>query len=148
LVPVRVDAPAAVVEPDCGDDLVRVCEIFCHAVWSTSGRFVYVSQEEPSRVGAGRSLAIPVGPGETLPVFPPLGIPPQVEPTVMPGARPVAAALLMPGADPDTYVYPRGSRHQNLFRIVLRGPVIGCEPAMALPAAPGVSIPRTNSARC
>jgi hypothetical protein len=110
-------APMAI--PVGGGPPVRMCEIFCNMSWSTTGSFVFVSVEEPSLSSRGRTLAIPVGPGEALPPFPALGIRPLAKAAVMPGARSVDAARIIPGAGPDTYLYVRTSVHRNLFRLVL-----------------------------
>ena len=98
---------------------MRICEIYCHMAWSTDGRFLFVSVEEPSLSSAGRTLAIPVAAGETLPEFPASGIPPLSDANVMPGARSVKRALFVPGANPDTFVYVQNSVHRNLFRVAL-----------------------------
>jgi hypothetical protein len=110
-------APMAI--PVHGGNPVRICEIYCHMAWSTDGRFLFVSVEEPSLSSAGRTLAIPVGSGETLPEFPASGIPPLSDAKVMPGVRSVKRALFVPGADPDTFVYVQNSVHRNLFRVAL-----------------------------
>jgi DNA-binding winged helix-turn-helix (wHTH) protein/Tol biopolymer transport system component len=110
-------APMAI--PVRGGTPVRICEIYCQTAWSTSGRFVFASVEEPSLSSPGRTLAIPVGPGETLPAFPPGGIPPRSEAGVLPGARSVNRAGFIPGADPDAFIYVQDSVHRNLFRVTL-----------------------------
>ena len=45
----------------------------CSPTWSSTGRFLFIPVEAPSRTSPGRSLAIPVGPGESLPPLPPEG---------------------------------------------------------------------------
>ena len=105
--------------PVHGGNPVRICEIYCRTAWSTSGRFLFVSVEEPSLSNPGRALAIPVGPGETLPEFPAFGIRPLSDANVMPGAQSVTRAHFIPGADPDTFVYVQNSVHRNLFRVAL-----------------------------
>ena len=111
-------APMAI--PVHGGNPVRICEIYCQTAWSTNGRFLFASVEEPSLSSPGRTLAIPVGPGEALPDFPASGIRPLSDPGVMPGARLVKRAEFIPGADPDTFVYVQNSVHRNLFRIALQ----------------------------
>ena len=105
--------------PVHGGNPVRICEIYCHTAWSTNGKFLFVSVEEPSLSSPGRTLAIPVRPGEALPEFPASGIRPLSESSVMPGARSVRRALFIPGADADTFVYVQNSVHRNLFRVAL-----------------------------
>ncbi|MGA9584664.1 MAG: winged helix-turn-helix domain-containing protein, partial [Terracidiphilus sp.] len=64
----------------------RICASFCIPAWSPDGKFLFVPVEDPSRTGPGRSLAIPLGPGETLPILPADGIAPSAEPNVVRGA--------------------------------------------------------------
>jgi DNA-binding winged helix-turn-helix (wHTH) protein/Tol biopolymer transport system component len=110
-------APMAI--PVRGGNPVRVCEIYCHMAWATSGQFLFASVEEPSLSAPGRTLAIPVGPGEMLPEFPSGGIPPRSDQAVMPGARTVSRAMIIPGADLETFAYVQDTVHRNLFRVTL-----------------------------
>jgi DNA-binding winged helix-turn-helix (wHTH) protein/Tol biopolymer transport system component len=110
---------AAMAIPVQGGNPVRICEIYCHMAWSTDGRFLFVTVEEPSLSSPGRTLAIPVGARETLPEFPASGIRPLSDANVMSGARSVKRAQFVPGADPDTFVYVQNSVHRNLFRVAL-----------------------------
>lgn len=110
-------APMAV--PVNGGPARRLCDSFCIPAWSSNGNFLFVSVEFPSRTKPGRSLAIPVGPGETLPAFPPDGIPRGAQASVMPGSVPVPRAILVPGKDPSHYVYVNTTAHWNLYRISL-----------------------------
>ncbi len=97
----------------------RICESFCVPIWSSSGKFLFVPVESPSRANPGRSLAIPVGPQESLPEFPPGGIKPAAEASVIPGSQSVPRADLVPGKDPSHYVYVNTTVHRNLYRIAL-----------------------------
>ncbi len=92
---------------------------YCVPRWSPSGNWLFISVEEPTRTSPGRSLAIPVGPGETLPPFPPGGIPSQADPSIIPGAQSVPRAELVPGLDPSRYAYVNTAVHRNLYRISL-----------------------------
>ncbi len=47
-----------------------VCASYCVPTWSPSGNWLFISVEASTRTSPGRSLAIPAGPGETLPPFP------------------------------------------------------------------------------
>jgi DNA-binding winged helix-turn-helix (wHTH) protein/Tol biopolymer transport system component len=101
-----------------GGDPVRVCEIYCRVTWSADDKFLYVSMEEPSLTSPGRSLAIPVGPHETLPAFPHDGLPPRSPASAMPGATSVPRAGMLV-ADATTFFYVNVGEHRNLFRIAL-----------------------------
>ena len=94
-------------------------ELLLSLKWSINAKFLFVPVEDPSRNGPGRSLAIPVGPGETLPDLPAGGIPVGAEPRVVPGAQSVGRAGLAPGMDPDHYAWVNTTVHRNLYRISL-----------------------------
>lgn len=96
-----------------------MCAGYCSPVWSSNGKFLFVPVEASSRTGPGRSLAIPVGPGESLPEFPEGGIKPLSEASVMPGSQSVMRADLVPGKDPAHYAYVNTTVHRNLYRISL-----------------------------
>jgi len=97
----------------------RICAGYCIARWSTDGRFLFVTVEAPSRTSPGRSLAIPLGPDEILPDFPPGGIAPLSKPNVVTGAQSVARGNLVPGKDPEHYAWVNTTVHRNLYRISL-----------------------------
>jgi len=111
--------PRNVAIPLDGGAPLRICVSYCLPVWSSSGRFLFVPVEESSQTTPGRSLAIPVGPGETLPKFPPEGIASRAEPSVVPGAQSISRAALVPGKDLSHYAYVNTTAHRNLYRISL-----------------------------
>ncbi len=96
-----------------------ICPDFCVPKWSSNGKFLVIPVEAPSRTGLGRSLAIPVGPGETLPDLPRGGIEPLAQASVMPGALTIARGELVPGKDPAHFAYVNTTVHRNLYRISL-----------------------------
>jgi WD40 repeat protein len=96
-----------------------LCASYCLPVWSSSGKFLFIPVESSSPTTPGRSLAIPVGPGETLPQFPPGGVPPFAEPGVIPGAQSIGREELIPGKDLSHYAYVNTAMHRNLYRITL-----------------------------
>ena len=96
-----------------------ICAGFCLPVWSSSGKFLFVPVEPSSPTTPGRSLVIPVGPGETLPEFPPKGLQPLAEPSIVPGAQSISRAELVPGTDLSHYAYVNTTVHRNLYRISL-----------------------------
>jgi DNA-binding winged helix-turn-helix (wHTH) protein/Tol biopolymer transport system component len=97
----------------------RICSRYCAPRWSTDGSFLFVPVEDLSRTSPGRSLAIPVGPGESLPDFPAAGIAPLAEPSVVQGAQSVGRGELVPGKDPEHYAWVNTTVHRNLYRISL-----------------------------
>jgi len=112
--------PAAIMAiPLDGGAPRRICASYCIPRWSTDGKFLFVPVEESSRTTPGRSLAIPVGPRESLPDLPAGGIPPLAEPSLVQGAKLVRRAELVPGKDPDHYAWVSTTVHRNLYRISL-----------------------------
>lgn len=97
----------------------RICANFCTPTWSPTGKFLFVPVKEPSRTDPGRSLAIPLGPEETLPDLPGGGIAPLAKPNVVRGAKSVARGELIPGRDPEHYAWVNNTIHRNLYRISL-----------------------------
>ncbi|MGA7155457.1 MAG: winged helix-turn-helix domain-containing protein [Acidobacteriaceae bacterium] len=97
----------------------QLCPGYCRAAWSSNGRFLFIPVEDPSETSPGRSLAIPVGPGEDLANLPAEGIPPNSAPSVVPGARSVNGNEIVPGANLSHYAYVNTTVHRNLFRISL-----------------------------
>jgi hypothetical protein len=79
---------------------LRICAPYCLTRWSTHGKFLFVSVEYSSRTGPGPSLAIPVGPGESLPDLPVGGIAPVAEPSVAQRAESVGRGALATGKNP------------------------------------------------
>lgn len=113
------DFPAVLAIPLNGGPPRHMCTSYCVPRWSTDGRFLFVPVEDSSRSSPGRSLAIPVGPGESLPEFPAGGIAPLALPSVVPGAQSVGRGDLTPGKDPEHYAWVNTTVHRNLYRISL-----------------------------
>jgi hypothetical protein len=111
--------PMTVAIPLAGGSPRRICAGYCTPEWSSSGRFLFVPVEASSQSSPGRSLAIPVGPGESLPEFPPGGIQPLADASVVPGAQSISRAELVPGMDLSHYAYVNTMVHRNLYRISL-----------------------------
>jgi DNA-binding winged helix-turn-helix (wHTH) protein/Tol biopolymer transport system component len=111
--------PMTVAIPLGGGSPHRICAGYCLPVWSSNGRFLFVPVEASSQTTAGRSLAIPVGPGESLPGLPPGGIQPLAEPSIVPGAQSISRAELIPGMNLSHYAYVNTTVHRNLYRISL-----------------------------
>ncbi len=97
----------------------QICASFCVPKWSVDGKFLFVPVEDPTRMGPGRSLAIPLGPDESLPELPSGGIPAMADASVVRGAKSVGRAGVVPGKDPDHYAWVNTTMHRNLYRISL-----------------------------
>jgi hypothetical protein len=96
-----------------------ICSSLCLPKWSSTGKFLVIPVEAPSLTRPGRSLAIPVGPGETLPELPPGGIGPMAKADDIPGAQLIARGELVPGKDPAHFAYVNTTVHRNLYRVSL-----------------------------
>jgi DNA-binding winged helix-turn-helix (wHTH) protein/Tol biopolymer transport system component len=117
--PPGVNTPSIMAIPLDGGPPRRVCASYCFATWSSGGDFLFIPVEASSRTSPGRSLAIPVGPGESLPNLPPEGIEALAEASVVPGAQSFPRANFVPGKDLDHYAYVKTTEHRNLYRISL-----------------------------
>jgi serine/threonine protein kinase len=100
--------------PVDGGAPTRICPRACPSTWSSDGRWLYVG----APVATGRTYAIPVPSGRSLPDLPADGIDPTAEVGV-PGARIIENGFISPGADPSTYVFTKTDLQRNLFRIPL-----------------------------
>ncbi|HWB86930.1 MAG TPA: protein kinase [Bryobacteraceae bacterium] len=90
--------------------------------WSPDGRYFYVEIQPPSREDpAGKTVAIPVPYGRTLPLFPSEAVADLPAWTKAPGSKLVERAGIAPGPGPATYAYIKPALHANLFRIPLPG---------------------------
>lgn len=113
------NGPAVMAIPVDGGIPRRLCASYCIPRWSTNGKFLFVPVEPSSRTSPGRSLAIPVGSGESLPDLPPGGIPPLAEPSIVKGSQSIPREYLVPGKDPEHFGFVNTTVHRNLYRISL-----------------------------
>jgi DNA-binding winged helix-turn-helix (wHTH) protein/Tol biopolymer transport system component len=109
------EAPIAI--PLDGGPPRRMYASYTFPVWSTNGKWLFFPVEAATRTSLGRSLAIPVGPGESLPDLPAGGLMPQADANIVPGAQSVNRADFVPGKDPEHFAYVNTTVHRNLFRI-------------------------------
>lgn len=96
-----------------------LCVDYCRPEWSPDGRYLYIAVEYGSRNGPGRTLAIPMEPGEVFPELPVEGIPPLADASVVKGARAVPRSVVVPGRDPEHYAWINATVQRNLYRITL-----------------------------
>ena len=100
--------------PVHGGTSKRICARLCGANWSSDGRTFHISFEQFD----GRTFAIPVPPGKSLPDLPAEGIGTSVVAAEFPGGR-VIDVHVFPGATASSYVFPRTHVQRNLYRIPL-----------------------------
>ncbi len=110
-------APAAI--PLDGGPPVRLCASYCLPIWSADGRYLFIQTEQATDDKPGRSLAIPIGVGDTLPALPPGGIVANAEASEIRGATSVPRGFLFAAGAPTSYAYMKTTMHRNLFRLTL-----------------------------
>jgi hypothetical protein len=103
----------------------RICrQGNCLATWSSDGRFFYVLHSafntgNTAMLAAGRTVAIPVPRGKSLPDLPADGLDLAAQRVAAPGSRMIDHDLISPGPDPSIYVFTKTDLQRNLFRIPL-----------------------------
>lgn len=113
------NSASVVLAPVDGGPLRRVCESYCQPKWSIDGKFLFVPVEDRTRTSRGRSLAIPVGPGESLPDLPEGGIPSHADAGIVHGVQSVEREGIIPGKDPEHYAWVNATVNRNLYRLTL-----------------------------
>jgi DNA-binding winged helix-turn-helix (wHTH) protein len=113
--------PATVAIDVLNGETRRICSSYCPAAWSPDGKFLYVGVEKASREGPGKTLALPVVPGKTLPPLPASGIRGPGDVGLIPGARLLDAWELSPSNDPSVYAFVKTTAHRNLLEVPLSG---------------------------
>jgi len=109
--------PAPMAIPVDGGLPTRMCESLCVPTWSSDGRFLYLAIESSTRTSAGETLAIPVGPRESIPNLPSTGVPWLAQAGIVKGSQLVPRDDVIPGKDPSHYAYANTTVHRNLYRI-------------------------------
>jgi eukaryotic-like serine/threonine-protein kinase len=92
----------------------RMCDCAGGIDWAPDGRYLYV------QISPGKTAAIPVPPGQTLPPLPENAVHNPAEWAKVPGVKIVNRDYFSPGLDPSTYAYVKSTGHANLYRIPLR----------------------------
>jgi WD40-like Beta Propeller Repeat len=114
-------SPPTLAVPLDGGPVQRICDGLCTGTWSPDGRYFYVEIAVASRDNPiGRTAAIPIPPGKTLPPLPPEAVHQPAEWAKISGVKIVEHDGIAPGPNPSTYAYVKPSVHANLFRIPLR----------------------------
>jgi DNA-binding winged helix-turn-helix (wHTH) protein/Tol biopolymer transport system component len=111
---------ASMAVPIGGGPPRRICVGVCPAAWAPNGKFLFVGVVSRSRTNPGKTLAIPVPPGEALPRLPASGVSGPDDAGSIPGARLIDGWAVLPGPDPSVFAYTKTTAHRNLFRIPLR----------------------------
>jgi hypothetical protein len=68
---------------------------------------------------AGKTVAIPIPTGQSLPDLPAGGLDANTGEIPLAGARVIERGPISPGPDPSTYVFEKRDLQRNLFRIPL-----------------------------
>ncbi|HZQ55926.1 MAG TPA: winged helix-turn-helix domain-containing protein [Bryobacteraceae bacterium] len=116
------NSPALIPEvavPVLGGSPRRVCPGPCAVAWSPDQKWFYVGVVPASRTDPGKTIVLPIPPGQSLPNLPAAGIGSLEEGLAVPGARIIEQPEVFPGTGFGTYVYVKTTVHRNLFRIPL-----------------------------
>lgn len=111
--------PGVMAIPLAGGNPQLLCSQFCRASWTTDGKFLFVSIVPGARNDPGRTLTIPLGPGEILPEASADGRALIEEPRVVPRSESIARAKVVAGKDREHYAWVNMTVHRNLYRILL-----------------------------
>jgi len=114
--------PETVAIPLHGGARKKICIGLCRpSHWSLDGRVLYVGIDDSTSVSSpGKTLAIPVPAGKSIPDLPAVGVRSATgEVALPPGTRVIERGNLSPGRDPSTYVFQTTELRRNLFRIPL-----------------------------
>jgi hypothetical protein len=99
--------------PVDGGAATKICARVCPSTWSSDGRWLYVG----APVATGKTYAIPVPSGRSLPALPADGV--DRDAAGRPEVLIISNGSISPGADPSTYVFTKTDLQRNLFRIPL-----------------------------
>jgi Tol biopolymer transport system component len=102
-----------------GGSARRVCNGSCPVAWAPDGKYLYVGIAPGSQATRGKTLAIPIPPGESIPSLPESGIRVLDAEVAFPGSRLIEGWHISPGRDPSVFAYVKTTLHRNLFRIPL-----------------------------
>lgn len=111
--------PEIAIVPLNGGGPLPVCRSYCRARWTMDGRTLFISIQERSTSGPGRTLAIPLGAEGAPPELPPNGIAAEDKPTLVKGAEVIARDAVVPGRDRGDYAWVNTTVHRNLYRVEL-----------------------------
>jgi hypothetical protein len=106
-------APGTNAFPLDGGPPRRICECATEPAWSANSRYFYMPFAPASRANpGGKTAAIPLPPGESLPLLFP-------DWSKIPGVKIIDHDNIAPGPNPSIYAYIKPSVHANLYRIPL-----------------------------
>jgi serine/threonine protein kinase len=112
--------PAMLAVPIHGGAPKKICVPDCSSGWSSDGRFFYVARvAKESANSPGKTLAIPVPAGKSLPDLPSSGIDLSANGLAPRTTRLIEHGSISPGPDPSIYVFTKTDLQRNLFRIPL-----------------------------
>ena len=103
--------------PTRGGPPVTVCRSLCFVNWTFDGKFIYVHFLGTSQTNdIGRTLVVPVQPGNVFPRLPVSGTHSEQDLAALPGVK-VIEGDVFPGPNASLYAFAKQSVHRNLYRI-------------------------------
>jgi hypothetical protein len=79
-------------------------------IWSPDGKFLYLNFQ-------GSIYAIPLEPGQMLPLLPASGLRTEKDVAALPGARLIPERGAFAGPEPSVYAFTRFSVQHNIYRV-------------------------------
>ena len=108
--------PVTAAQPIDGGAPRVLCHGPCFVRWSPGGQYLYI---EPSALAAGKTILLPLSPGQIWPELPKEPTSDGSEWEKLPGARTIPYGNVSLGPDPSVYVFRKYSELTNLFRVPL-----------------------------
>jgi Tol biopolymer transport system component len=103
--------------PVRGGTPVRICLGCRRTKWSPDGRYFYVSFIGMGHSPFGKTYALPIPTGRSLPVLPASGVKSEEEAAALAGVTVIEHGHISPGRDPSVYAYMKVTAQRNLYRI-------------------------------
>jgi len=86
--------------------------------WAPDGRFLYITFTGMGILTqSGRTFAVPIPSGQSLPTLPAAGVRSEAEAARLPGVRIIGDADVSPGPDPSVYAFAKITAQRNLYRV-------------------------------
>ena len=109
---------AYVAYPVRGGQPQPICRSCRFVKWSPDGRFLYVSFTGMGTYKhGGRTLALPIPPGSSLPALSASGLSSDTDAAELPGVRIIEHGDISAGGDPSVYAFTRITAQRNLYRV-------------------------------
>jgi serine/threonine protein kinase/Tol biopolymer transport system component len=104
--------------PVRGGESRRICRGCRFVKWSPDGRFLYISFTGMGTYKhSGKTFAIPIPSGASLPALPASGVNSDAEAAALPEVQIIEHGDISTGRDPSVYAFTKITAQRNLFRV-------------------------------